>query len=243
MYIFLLIFASFILFICCFLVVTTTSQGIDMNQTLAASFSLDSNSASQLQLQINLRSFRQLNTYCNKMLPLNISAVQSQSGRFAPGSATTSSADPAMTSLSTRRKSTGAMDVHPLLRTLSDTIQNADASAKNVDMLLEVERACLLLSGCRVTFCKSGKDRTGMAVTLEQSRQLGERFRLGDSTDRLLRDANLFRVHGTRLGVAFKNIGKKVFSFNRLQVSFLPTLYRPPLQVCEQLIKGGKDTS
>ena len=104
-----------------------------------------------------------------------------------------------------------------------------------------MERACLLLYGARVTFCKSGKDRTGMAITLEQSRQLGDRFRLGDGDARLLRDANLFRVHGTRLGVAEKNIGKRVFSFNRLQVQFLPLLYRPPLAVCEQMMK--KDNS
>ena len=42
-------------------------------------------------------------------------------------------------------------------------------------MLHELEVVCNALEGLRVSFCKSGKDRTGMAVTLEQARFLGER--------------------------------------------------------------------
>jgi hypothetical protein len=250
-------------------------QGIDMNQTLAAQFSLDSTNTTQVQLQINLRSFKHLNNYCQKMFAVSKSQANPEGSAnvangtpvhggsplaSAPGGNVgsssssnssvdvTSSANPIKdpanaTSLSTRRQSIAGSEIHPLLRTLSERIQRADASAKNVDMLLEVERSCFLLNGCRVTFCKSGKDRTGMAVTLEQARQLGDRYRLGDKTGRLVRDANIFRLYGTRVAIAAKNIGKRVFSFNRLQVQFLPPLYRPPLQVCEMLMKGGKDNS
>ena len=112
---------------------------------------------------------------------------------------------------------------------------------KNIDMLMEVERVCQLLGGCRVTFCKSGKDRTGMVVTLEQSRQLGERFRCGRTFERLQRDATVFRLHGCRLLLAEKNIGKKVYSINRIQSQFLPVLLRPPVSVCEDIWK--KDSS
>ena len=80
-----------------------------------------------------------------------------------------------------------------------------------------------------------------MAITLEQSRQLGERYGCGISQARVLRDANLMRLHGVRILIAEKNIGRKVYSINKLQVQFLPTLYRPPVQVCEDIMK--KDNS
>lgn len=83
---------------------------------------------------------------------------------------------------------------HPLLEELTESIlSSSNIHSKNVDMLVGVERACVMLGGCRVTFCKSGKDRTGMAVTYEQSRQLGERFGCGQSVSRVLRDANVMR--------------------------------------------------
>ena len=132
-------------------------------------------------------------------------------------------------------------DIHPLAQGLYDTIKHSNLSEKNVDLLMEVERMGLILGGMRVTFCKSGKDRTGMAVTLEQARQLGERFACGMSATRMLKDANLMRVHGCRLMVAEKNIGKPVYSINILQAQFLPEVFRPPAQVCEDILK--KDNS
>jgi inositol polyphosphate-4-phosphatase len=134
-------------------------------------------------------------------------------------------------------------NVHPLVVLLNETIISSSIMMKNVDLLTEVERLCLLLGGCRITFCKSGKDRTGMAVTLEQSRQLGERFYCGNTQSRILRDANLMRIHGTRLLVAEKNIGKKVYSINSIQAQFLPVMFRPPLQTCEDINILKKDLS
>lgn len=87
----------------------------------------------------------------------------------------------------------------------------------------------------------TGKDRTGMAVTLEQSRQLGEQFGCGLSYERLIRDANLLRVHGTRLAICMKNIGKPIYSINLLQAQFLPAVFRPPPSVCEDIMR--KDNS
>jgi hypothetical protein len=132
-------------------------------------------------------------------------------------------------------------EIHPLSQSLYDTIIHSSLTMKNIDLLIEVERLCLILGGIRVTFCKSGKDRTGMAVTLEQARQLGERFNCGMSSSRLIKDANLMRVHGTRLMIAEKNIGKPVYSINILQAQFLPEMFRPPTSVCEAVLK--KDNS
>ena len=150
-----------------------------------------------------------------------------------------------------------------------------------MDLLLAAERACSMLGGMKVTFCKSGKDRTGMAVTLDQARQLGERFNCGargghgaamgvgggggggggggataDGIDpgaviagtvsaeehaRLLKDAALMRSHGTRIEICLKNIGRRVYSINKLQAQFLPVLLRPPPDLLEDLFK--KDLS
>ena len=163
----------------------------------------------------------------------DIAAAKRVSINTTSSTATASSAAAALSNLK--------QATHPLVKTLHDTILSSSLSLKNVDLLIEVERLTLLMGGCRVTFCKSGKDRTGMACTLEQSRQLGERYGCGLSLPRLLRDANLMRVHGCRLLIAEKNIGRKVYSINKLQAQFLPVMFRPPNQVCEDLMK--KDNS
>ena len=45
------------------------------------------------------------------------------------------------------------------------------------------------------------------------------------------------RVHGVRIDVAEKNIGRRVYSINALQVHFLPVMYRPPAEVLETLMR------
>lgn len=127
--------------------------------------------------------------------------------------------------------------LHPFVSDFETTLRNP--SKMNVDILHEVEKISVMLGGCRVTFCKSGKDRTGMAVTLDQSRQLSEIFGLESSSDRVIRDANLMRVYGTRLMVAEKNIGRAVFAINRLQLQFMPAAYRPPISVLEDVFKAS----
>jgi hypothetical protein len=49
-------------------------------------------------------------------------------------------------------------------------------------------------------------------------------------------DANLFREFGVRILIAEKNIGKAVYSFNKVQRSFLPEEYRPPLSTIQDLV-------
>ena len=70
----------------------------------------------------------------------------------------------------------------------------------------------------QVIFCKSGKDRTGMAVTLHQARLLGDRHGCGAAPERLGRDASAMRLHGTRLLICDKNVGHLKYAFNKLQL-------------------------
>jgi hypothetical protein len=131
-----------------------------------------------------------------------------------------------------------AAPLSDVLNELSETVlSNSNVISKNVDLLVAVERVCALLGGCRVTFCKSGKDRTGMAVTYEQSRVLGERFNCGTGLKRAIRDANVMRMHGVRLSVCEKNIGRRNYSINALQVQFMPVMYRPPNEVLEIMMR------
>jgi hypothetical protein len=61
--------------------------------------------------------------------------------------------------------------------------------------------------------------------------------------DDILFLSNIFREYGCRIRVCSKNIGRDVFSFNSIQRQFLPTIYQPPYEVCEYLIKGSADDS
>lgn len=186
-----------------------------------------------LQHYVNTRALREINIYCFKYQPIKLDAKRD--------GITMISADKRRTSLTSVATQQSNAEIHPIAQELFETIRSSNLTMKNVDLLMEVERICLILGGVRVTFCKSGKDRTGMAVTLEQSRQLGERFGSGITPARVLRDTNLMRVHGTRLMVADKNIGRPVYSINVLQAKFLPVMFRPPIQVCEDIMK--KDNS
>jgi hypothetical protein len=47
----------------------------------------------------------------------------------------------------------------------------------------------------------------------------------------------MFLVFGSRIAIAEKNIGRRVYSINKLQCQFLPAAYRPPFQVCEDMLK------
>ncbi|XP_034475025.1 inositol polyphosphate-4-phosphatase type I A [Drosophila innubila] len=98
---------------------------------------------------------------------------------------------------------------------------------KNVKILHLAEDACRLMGGLRFTSCKSAKDRTGMAVTLEQCRVLVREFQL--PAKHVPYALSTMRSEGTRMDNVFKNIGKHKYAFNLPQVIMLPAMYRPPV--------------
>lgn len=118
-------------------------------------------------------------------------------------------------------------------------------------ILVEAERAARALGGSLCVFCKSGKDRTAMIVTLanamfydaDETSRLPVELAVND--DSVLRRANLLREYGVRLRIAEKNTGRKKFAFNVFQRKFLPPPLRPPISVIEDLVSSAinRDTS
>ncbi|XP_058064443.1 inositol polyphosphate-4-phosphatase type I A [Anopheles bellator] len=97
---------------------------------------------------------------------------------------------------------------------------------KNYRVLQLAEDITRAVQGLRFTSCKSAKDRTSMAVTLEQCRVLQQEFHL--STSNVQNVLDTMRSEGTRSDNAMKNIGIRKYAFNLPQVLSLPAVYRPP---------------
>lgn len=117
-------------------------------------------------------------------------------------------------------------------RTLSSIISQlqtelmATDKIQNIEIHYLAETAVRKMRGLRMTSCKSAKDRTGMAVTLEQTKILSDDFDL--TSGEFLRSLNCMRSEGTRIENTMKNVGVHKFAFNRLQLMAFPALYRPP---------------
>ena len=129
-------------------------------------------------------------------------------------------------------------------------------------ILVQAELATRALDGGLCVFCKSGKDRTGMSVTLAQSmffdepppsdekhQHMDENLDLGamaanDERFTLPR-AGILREFGVRLRLCEKNTGRKKYAFNVIQRKFLPAPFQPPMPVIEDLAGSiiNRDTS
>jgi hypothetical protein len=118
-------------------------------------------------------------------------------------------------------------------------VESQQKGSKDVHILQAASIAARALNGGRVTFCKSGKDRTAMSVTIEHSRLLCS---MPDAQDTDLRALDLqaavalAREFGNRIVVAEKNIGRPKYSFNAAQRHMLPPEYRPPTSTIQDFI-------
>ncbi|KAJ8571194.1 hypothetical protein ON010_g5642 [Phytophthora cinnamomi] len=146
---------------------------------------------------------------------------------------------------------------HPdeILRNLRVSVESENSASKNTCILLHAADAVRSLNGGRVTYCKSGKDRTAMSTTLEQARLLVQRKRhvlqeieSGGATEygplEEVKDvANTMRAFGVRIHIAKKNVGRFKYSFNSLQRKLLPEIYRPPMSTIQDMVTGTPDSA
>lgn len=65
------------------------------------------------------------------------------------------------------------------------------------------------------------------------------------ATPRVVHDANVMRLHGTRLLICEKNVGRLKYAFNALQLQFMPSEYRPPTQTIDDMVNSilNRDTT
>ncbi|OQR95958.1 inositol-3,4-bisphosphate 4-phosphatase [Thraustotheca clavata] len=175
------------------------SQGINEMQSFA---NMMGSSGIELQHKINQKSFRSLESYVQDFISMQKNLDVSASVSPSESLKTMSS----------------------LLQ--SETMANAK---KNTQLLLEASDIVRLLNGGRVTFCKSGKDRTAMSITLDQMRKVYGTSSDTAEIDELVKPiASIMREFGVRIEIAEKNIGTAKYSFNSLQRKMLPKMYRPP---------------
>merc|ERR1712098_51164 len=116
-------------------------------------------------------------------------------------------------------------DVDDLLNIMKDAVHCK--KNKNVDILHLASQICRRLQGLRFTNCKSGKDRTGMAVTLEQIQILSREYDLAEHEYQKALDS--MRSEGTRIENCLKNIEMDKYAFVTLQLATFPKQYRPPV--------------
>lgn len=151
-----------------------------------------------LQDEINLESFRTLELY--------VEAYQQ-----------------ALTTVPRPKTNVGYLPC-PDLSSLHTILHSPKTSLKQINILVESHEVCTQVYAGRTICCKSGKDRTAMAITLELSKRLVEELRVKQGKH--LCDA--MRLRGVRRQNVEWNTGKNKYAFNAFQVKYLPDCYRPP---------------
>uniref|UniRef100_A0AC35FF36 PH domain-containing protein n=2 Tax=Panagrolaimus sp. PS1159 TaxID=55785 RepID=A0AC35FF36_9BILA len=115
--------------------------------------------------------------------------------------------------------------IHDQLFDLQEVVEECP-SRKNVAIFTKVMTLMSTIHSTCILACKSGKDRTSMAVTLEEARFIKEHCCIfGDQLTQVLDN---IRRNGVRLENCRKNIGKSVYSFSPFQLHFLPKDFCPP---------------
>ena len=136
---------------------------------------------------LNMEGFRKLNLYANSVFP----QPAAPTGFAVSGTVAAA---------------------HPLLASLWDYIRNSAGKMQH-GVIDAAAAAAANLSGGGIIFCKSGKDRTAMQVTLKQAQYLNSyymkympQYNQQDLRSNIYEDANLMRVYGTRLAICEKNV-------------------------------------
>uniref|UniRef100_A0A0K2UL75 Type I inositol3,4bisphosphate 4phosphatase-like [Bombus impatiens] n=1 Tax=Lepeophtheirus salmonis TaxID=72036 RepID=A0A0K2UL75_LEPSM len=177
--------------------------GINENASLAGQFCLNGP-----QEKNNLDNFKILSDFYRRFKTLSLPPKRMEGTRSKRNSSYTFESE-----------------IDDLLSILKNEVHNK--KNKNVEILHLASNISRRLSGIRFTSCKSGKDRTGMSVTLEQVQILSREYDLAQPE--FQRALDVMRSEGTRIANAQKNIGHRSFAFNSLQLRTFPYQYKPPV--------------
>ncbi|KAF5286113.1 hypothetical protein FQA39_LY16396 [Lamprigera yunnana] len=174
--------------------------GINEKATLAESLG-----ATRPQERSNIDNYIRLNEYYLRYKKLNVPELNVNSGRLS--------------ACSPQRA------VSELVNELKISVHSN--KSKNVEILHLAAQICRQMKGLRFTSCKSAKDRTGMAITLEQCQILSSEYHLAEHE--FQRALDCMRSEGCRRENTEKNTNVRKYAFNSLQLLTLPKLYRPPI--------------
>lgn len=172
--------------------------------------------------KVNSYSFQVLNRHCHRLFPTESSAL------CIPQINLLDSINPVF--------------VHPLCTPLFQLVDPGNVEKQKIEHSIfhYASRISQQCGAGSLIFCKSGKDRTGMQVTYQQSQVLDDRsfehINTGSSINNL---RGIMRLHGTRIFICEKNIGTPKYAFNSLQLQFMPEVLRPPTGAIAGVLKGG----
>jgi len=198
------------------------TQGINETQTLANFSSTFSDTiGSTRQTDLNHASLERVEVYMERYRAW----LHLQDGALSP-----------------RRRELASVD--QAAQRLQDAVKSQQRSQKDVQILITAENAVRALNGGRVTFCKSGKDRTAMSITLEETTLLRNmpvatvlpELRSVSAFVDVVSFSNTLREFGSRIALAEKNVGRPKYSFNPAQRQLLPAMYRPPVSTIQDFL-------
>ena len=185
--------------------------------------------------------------------PLGLASAFREAAMVMPGGASAAVAEGRLGAFEREADREARSRVHPdllaELRRLHELMIAVEATVlrsvtyinKNTEVIALTERLVRELGGGRITSCKSGKDRTSMAVTAEQARVLHERHGVSEAEANELLDA--MRSHGVRWLNMRKNMGALgQYAFNWLQQRLLPEGYRAPKGTYTQIFNRSVET-
>jgi len=194
-------------------------QGI--NEQQAVCNALGSHAAQHLQSQVNSESLDRLRQYFKRYrAAAHCQALQAQA---QPSGSEGSEWSP-------ERKKAKFLEFLREVESWVEALANVERAVHappnrtNVHLILHASDLCRQLSGVHAICCKSGKDRTAMAVTLEEARLLCDHLRVVGGR----RCCKVLRRFGVRRDNVEANTGQRKYAFNDVQRLFLPKCFQPP---------------
>ena len=116
-----------------------------------------------------------------------------------------------------------------------------DKSHSKTQILCSFQRLVYLLNGVRITSCKSGKDRTSMSTTLEQSLHIIHQendFSNIEKNEKLMKMVSVLREVGSARNLnVLENTGDTKYVLTPLQALLMPKLFIPPRHLQKSIFK------